>query len=110
MVTAAEKALKLAEKIEKLKREKQKLESTAKAQARKQDTRDKIELGGLLRIAFEVEDHRPEDISTLLGGLMYVVRSIKNNNPEILDNWKAAGAAELLKRSAAKKSAENTTE
>ncbi|MDT8903256.1 conjugal transfer protein TraD [Anaeroselena agilis] len=70
--------------------------------ARKADTRDKIELGGLMRIAFETEGLRPDDLDMLLGGLIYVVRELKHNdNPPILAVWKSQGQAERITRAKA---------
>lgn len=99
-----ERISKMQAKINKIKKDLAREQSALKTAARKQDTRDKIQLGGLLRIAFEVEEHRPENLDTLLGGLMYVVRAIrKNEKSEMLNNWTAAGAAERIKRDNAKK-------
>lgn len=107
MTTFAERE---AARIEKLKAREQEIrnqrkqaESAAKVRARKADTRDKIELGGLLRIAFEVEGLRPDDLDTLLGGMMYVVRSIKKaSNEGMLTDWNRQGGAERAKRAVAK--------
>jgi len=103
-----EKISKMQEKMEKIKKELGREQSALKTVARKADTRLKIEDGGLLRIAYEVEGFTVEDKNLLLGALMSAVRAIKTNHkPETLAHWKSVGLAELSKRAAAQQAKKN---
>lgn len=101
-----ERISKMQEKVNKMKKEIEREQSALKTAARKADTRDKIELGGLLRIAFETSGGRPEDLDAVLGAMMESIKIINNNTDiETIKRWNTAGAAERIRRNDAKNAA-----
>ena len=62
---------------------------------RKADAHEKIQLGGLLKIASEVTGVK-SDPATVLGGLLYVFRAIgRPEKAAMIADWRSAGQAEL---------------
>lgn len=65
---------------------------------RKADAREKIQLGGLLKIASAVTGVQA-DPATVLGGLLYVFRAIaKPEKAAMVADWTSAGQKELTAR------------
>ena len=72
------------------------------AKQRKADAREKIQLGGLLKIASEVTGVQA-DPATVLGGLLYVFRAIaKPEKAAMVADWTSAGQKELTVRQEAR--------
>ena len=63
-------------------------------QHRKQDTREKIQLGGLVVKA----GLRDEDKAIILGALLEVTKAKKNNDEAQIAAWEAIGSMALQKK------------
>ena len=91
-----------------LKKEQQKIEAAKSrmaaitAKQRKADAHEKIQLGGLLKIASEITGVQ-SDPATILGGLLYVFRAIaKPEKAAMVADWTSAGQREFTARQEAR--------
>ena len=91
-----------------IKKQQQKIEAAKSrlaalaAKQRKADAHEKIQLGGLLKIASEVTGVQ-SDPATILGGLLYVFRAIaRPEKAAMVADWTSAGQRELNARQEAR--------